>query len=160
MQAIILTEGFCFSFCHPINTNTKAPTACRKLNYDSWKLFSHIVFLSWTCPILWKDIEPFVDFSFFPMASFLQLLCSRSRLWSTCFRWKMTCVCKCAKTWNLYSLAHSLRSARKQAANSEQRASPPFCIKSLHKKDIQIIPLKLFNVKTYLFVSALRFAVP
>lgn len=43
----------------------KYKSSRRKLNYDSWKLFSHIVFLSWTCPNLCKRHWAACRFFFF-----------------------------------------------------------------------------------------------
>lgn len=75
-------------------------------------------------------------------------------------RWKTTCVCNCARLG--ISTAQATRTRSLARKHKRSKASPPFCIKSTHNKDIQIIPLKIRNVKTliYLFSCAPQFLKP
>ena len=106
--AIILMEGFCFSFCHPTNTITYKSPPKIKASFCSQTC------LSWTCPTL----SCFCRIIFFIVKishaeASCSFFCSRAvyvtmeinlRLW----------LCK---TWNLF-LARSIapRSARKLAS--------------------------------------------
>lgn len=134
------TEGF--SFRHP-KTRIHEMIKRRRLECDLH--MSAEDFLSV------RDSLELLDVSLSTQASFLHLQSDRianrlHRSQPTGLRdlpIKATCGGERAKSRNLCSLRSLL------AARARKQASPSFYIKSTHNKDIQIIPLKLFNAQTF-----------
>lgn len=101
--------------------------------------------LSWTCPI--RPSRHWADFlGHFPK-SLRFVLCGSERAHG------LREILMKSKLRLCWALGISSR-----ASKETSETSPPFCIKSTHNKHIQIIPLKLRNAKTFLFI--LCFAAP